>query len=135
MTLSSPTHQISTELLAMLDFQETYTVKCRASVESSWTDWGAECKIGFGEKTYPLNLEIFPQPIASGQPIQMRMKGSRENVEIIVMDLTGKINRTANLNFSHMEPNTMAGTTLQSGLYLVQAIHEGQSVTKKLVVE
>lgn len=135
LTLTSPLPQIHPEQIVPLDMDETYNVRCRAKVAGQWTPWGPTCEVAFDQSTYPFNLEIYPQPIANGQPIQLRMKGDRDNVQLTLMDLTGKIHRSIETDFSHLAPKTVPTHALESGLYLIRAVHGQESITKKLVIQ
>lgn len=133
-TITSTTPFIASHQLSMLDNNASYTVVCRASVLGSWTAWGDACTLGFAEEPGELNLEVYPVPVTAGEPIHLRMVGDRENVGIQLVDLTGKTERSEEADFTDNEPITWDTGSLKPGIYLIQAVDDGATVTKKLIV-
>ncbi|TAG07157.1 MAG: T9SS C-terminal target domain-containing protein [Cytophagia bacterium] len=82
------------------------------------------------------DLKLIPNPIESGDDVTLRYNVKEGKTVITVNDLLGS--KLAENTFSSINgENNIALSTkgLQSGMYIIKMIHNGKSVSKKLVVK
>ena len=86
---------------------------------------------GIGDNKVVL-FNMSPNP-ASGR-IQVNMTANINNLQIVVVDLTGRVVLSKNL-ISNKENHILDITSLNKGVYMVSAIADGIKYTEKLIVE
>ncbi len=82
------------------------------------------------------DLRLVPNPIASGEEVELRYNVNEGKTFVTVNDMIG--NKLAENSFSSNNGENriqLSTKGLKSGLYIIKMIHNGKSVSKKLVVK
>lgn len=113
-----------------------YVANVRAFANNQWTPWGADCEIAFVEEDmYKLNLHVYPNPVFRNDEISLLMKGDWQNVQLSIYNLTGEQVHSITLSVKHEVPHKITIPGLKSGIYMINAIHAKESLTKKIIVQ
>lgn len=82
------------------------------------------------EKLSFINFEFYPNP--ANENIQIRIPNTLQNLQINVLDITGKTLKTSLLRNTL---NELYVGDLPSGIYLLQLLTDKEHITKKLIIE
>ncbi|GAB4251501.1 MAG: hypothetical protein Kow0079_05470 [Vicingaceae bacterium] len=84
------------------------------------------------------NWSVYPNPITMDGEINFNLTQNVNNASLAIYDMVGKEVKTL-INNQSLNKGThtynLSGSTLGKGMYLVRMILDGQSITKKIVVQ
>lgn len=125
-----PEHEID-----KLSSDLVYQSSSRAKVGGEWTGWGKQCRVGFANNSYNLNITVYPNPLKAGSELSIVTKGSWKNLTLTIRDLAGRPLKTITRDFDHMSPIVYVLPQKIKGVYTITATHAKQSITKKLIIQ
>ena len=119
-----------------LNAMTEYNTQVRAMVDGSWTIWGGECTIAFRQpQPIKLNIFIYPNPaLNSWNVVNLRTEGDWQNMEVVLYNSMGRLERIENMNFTNMQPQEFDISNLNRGMYFLKVKHGKQTLTEKLLI-
>jgi hypothetical protein len=113
-----------------------YAAHARAFNGNSWTPWGAQCTIAFkGIENYKLNMHLYPNPMLTGNELNMVMKGDWTNLQIKMYNVTGFMVFESTTQTFHEIPQVISLPRLPQGLYMINATHGKETLTKRIIIQ
>jgi PKD repeat protein len=113
-----------------------YSAHARAFNGNNWTPWGAQCEIAFkGTESFKLNMRVFPNPVLTGNDVNIVMKGDWMNLQLKLFNMTGIMVYESNQNMTHETIQNISLPQLPGGLYMLNATHGKETLTKKIIIQ